>query len=230
MACLVRFPLFGRIALTLFLRTSVLPYFLASILPYFYASSMFGKRTRQVETEAELYDVAVRALMRRAHSVHEMKQKLERRSDNKLLVQVVMARLKENGQIDDALYAKQFARQRTEGRKQGKFRVARDLRARGVPDRHIEAALEEAGKETDEGAMVRRRIERKLRSYRGEIDEKKMASIYGSLLRAGFSADVVRRELKAKRVLVPAWWDGVGDAIQNGTASGEMGRYGSSVF
>jgi len=157
---------------------------------------MFGK-TRKLETEAELYDVAVRALMRRAHSVHEMKQKLERRSDNKLLVQVVMARLKENGQIDDALYAKQFARQRTQGRKQGKFRVARDLRARGVPDRHIATALEEAAKETDEGAMVRQRIERKLRSYRGEIDEKKMASIYSSLLRAGFSADVVRRELKA---------------------------------
>jgi len=34
--------------------------------------------------------------------------------------------------------------------------------------------------------MVRQRIERKLRAYRGEIDEKKMASIYGSLLRAGF--------------------------------------------
>ena len=157
---------------------------------------MFGK-PRQLETEAELYDVAVRALMRRAHSVHEMKQKLDRRSDNKLLVQVVMARLKENGQIDDARYAKQFARQRTESRKQGKFRVARDLRARGVPDRHIEAALKEAAKETDETAVVRQRIERKLRSYRGEIDEKKMASMYRSLLRAGFSADVVRRELKA---------------------------------
>ena len=157
---------------------------------------MFSKR-RQLENEEELYDVAVRALMRRAHSVHEMKQKLERRSDNKLLVQVVMARLKENGQIDDAKYAKQFARQRTEGRKQGKFRVARDLRARGVPDRHIEAALNETAEQNDEGAVVRARIERKLRSYRGEIDEKKMASIYGSLLRAGFSADVVRRELKA---------------------------------
>ncbi len=157
---------------------------------------MFEK-ARQLETVAELYDVAVRALMRRAHSGHEMKQKLERRSNNKLLVQLVMARLKENGQIDDARYAKQFARQRTAGRKQGKFRVARELRVRGVPDRHIESALEEAGKETDEGATVRQRIERKLRSYRGEIDEKKMASIYGSLLRAGFSADVVRRELKA---------------------------------
>ncbi len=156
---------------------------------------MFSK-PRQLETEAELYDVAVRALMRRAHSVHEMKQKLERRSDNKLLVQVVMARLKENGMIDDARYAKQFARQRTAVRKQGKFRISRDLRARGVPDRHIEAALEEAGKETDEGAMVRQRIERKLRSCRGEMDEKKMASMYRSLLRAGFSADVVRKELK----------------------------------
>jgi SOS response regulatory protein OraA/RecX len=57
--------------------------------------------------------------------------------------------------------------------------------------------MEETAKSTDEGAMVRQRIERKLRSYRGELDEKKMASIYGSLVRAGFSADVVRRELKA---------------------------------
>jgi regulatory protein len=157
---------------------------------------MFGK-PRPLETEEELYEVAVRALMRRAHSVHEMKRKLERRSDNKLLVQVVMARLKENGMIDDARYAKQFARQRTEGRKQGKFRISRDLRVRGVPDRHIEAALKETAEQNDERAMVRQRIERKLRSCRGEIDERKMASMYGSLLRAGFSADVVRRELKA---------------------------------
>jgi regulatory protein len=156
---------------------------------------MFG-RPRQLETEAELYDIALRALMRRAHSVHEMKKKLERHSENKLLVQLVMARLTESGLIDDARYAKQFARQRTESRKQGKFRVARDLRARGVPDRHIETALEQTAMTTDESAAVRQRIERKLRSYRGEIDEKKMASIYSSLLRAGFSADVVRRELK----------------------------------
>ena len=44
--------------------------------------------------------------------------------------------------------------------------------------------------------MVRQRIERKLKSYRGEIDDKKIASIYGSLLRAGFPSDVIRTELK----------------------------------
>jgi regulatory protein len=162
---------------------------------------MFPK-PRQLDTEAELYDVALRALMRRAHSVHEMKQKLERRSDNKLLVQVVMARLKENGQIDDARYAKQFARQRTESRKQGKFRIARDLRARGVPDRHIDSAVEAVSAETDEAALIRQRIERKLKFLLGakkgrEIGDKKIASLYRSLLRAGFSSDLIRRELRA---------------------------------
>jgi hypothetical protein len=44
--------------------------------------------------------------------------------------------------------------------------------------------------------MVRQRIERKLRSFRGQVDERKIAAIYGSLLRAGFPSDVIRKELK----------------------------------
>lgn len=157
---------------------------------------MFSK-PRQLETEDELYDAAIRALMRRAHSVAEMKKKLARRTDNELLIQVVMARLKESGQLDDSRYAKQFTHQRTEGRKQGKFRIARDLRTRGVSDIHISAALEESAQSHDESAMVRQRIQRKLRSLRGELDGRKLASLYSSLLRAGFSSDVIRRELKS---------------------------------
>ncbi len=161
-----------------------------------YASLVFS-RPRQVETETELYEAAVRALMRRAYSVYEMKQLLGRRTEDDALLRNVMDRLKRAKMIDDERFAKQFARQRTEIRRQGKFRIARDLRARGVPDRHIEAALADTAKETDESAIVRQRLERKLRSFRGEVTENKIASMYRSLLRAGFSADVVRRELKA---------------------------------
>jgi regulatory protein len=125
-----------------------------------------------------------------------MKQLLGRRTDDDKLLGTVMDRLKRAKMIDDERFAKQFARQRTEIRRQGKFRIARDLRARGVPDRHIDAALAESAKETDESAVVRQRLERKLRSFRGEITENKIASMYRSLLRAGFSANVVRRELK----------------------------------
>ena len=157
---------------------------------------MFSK-PRQLESETELYEAAVRALMRRAYSVYEMKQLLGRCTEDDNLLRTVMDRLKRAKMIDDERFAKQFARQRTEIRRQGKFRIARDLRARGVPDRHIEAALAESAKETDESAVVRQRLERKLRSFRGEVTENKIASMYRSLLRAGFSADIVRKELKA---------------------------------
>src|SRR5258708_29778831 len=126
---------------------------------------MFSRaRPRKLATEDELYDVALRALMRRAHSVHEMKQKLARRTENELLVRVVMARLKENGQLDDERYAQQFTRNRTQSRKQGKFRIARDLRARGVADNQIDAAIEDAAATTDTVAMVRKRHGGKMHS------------------------------------------------------------------
>ncbi len=116
---------------------------------------MFKPRT--IDSEPVLYDAAVKILMRRAHSVSEMKKALSH---------------------------------------QGKYRVARELRARGVPDQHIETAVEEAAANSDEAAMVRQRIDRKLRLFRGEIDDKKIASLYRTLLRAGFSSDTIRRELK----------------------------------
>jgi regulatory protein len=156
---------------------------------------MFGK-PRQLETEAQLYDAAIRTLMRRAHSVSEMHQALLRRCDDEKIVQAVIERLKRDKLIDDARYAKQFVRRGAEARKQGPFRIARELRARGVPDRHIETALQESAAETDPEVLVRQRLARKLRLFRGEMDRKKMASLYRSLLAAGFPADLIRRELR----------------------------------
>jgi len=174
----------------------------ASSLPLYFFTPfphllLVFSRPRKLDTEQDLYDYALRILMRRAHSVHEMKTKLLRRADSELLAQVVLARLKESGQLDDSRYARQFTRTHAEVRKQGKFRIARDLRARGVPDRHINDALTESAETNDEAAVVRQRIERKLRSFRGEISDKKFASIYRSLLAAGFPSDIIRRELKS---------------------------------
>jgi regulatory protein len=154
-------------------------------------------KPRQLDTESELYEAAQRALMRRPLSVSEMKKLLERRATSKLLAQGVLARLRENGMIDDSRYAKQFARQRTEIRRQGKFRITRDLRARGVPDSHIEAALAESADPEAERAAIRLRIQRKLKLTRGEVTDNKIASLYRSLLRAGFPSDSIRRELKS---------------------------------
>lgn len=152
---------------------------------------------RKLDTEEELYDYALKALMRRAHSVFEMRRALERRADDKAVVQRVLGRLKEHQYLDDARYALQFVRQRSVNRRQGRHRIARELRARGVPDRHIATALDEVLRDVDAAAQVRKRIERKLRNLRGPLDARKMASLYGTLLRAGFDSDIIRRELRA---------------------------------
>lgn len=160
---------------------------------------MFGK-VGQLETESELYDAAIKILMRHAHSVCEMDKALARRTTDKRLIQKVVERLKREGLLDDARYAEQFVRQRREIRRQGHYRIARELRARGVPDHHIEAALENARDQTAECAAIRHRIERKLKLWQGsgaKIDDKKIGSLYRSLVRAGFPAEAVRGELKS---------------------------------
>ena len=152
---------------------------------------------RKLATEEQLYAAALRALARRAHSVYEMRQTLERRAADERIARRVLQRLKNEKLLDDARYARQFTRYRVESRRQGRFRIARDLRTRGVPDRHIQAALDELLRETDEAALVRQRLQRRLKTLRGPLDARRLASLYRSLLRAGFSSEAIRAELRA---------------------------------
>ena len=152
---------------------------------------------RKLSSEEELYAAAVRGLARRSYSVHEMRAYLERRAEDKDTVKEILDRLKRLNYLDDARYARQFVRLRAEVRKQGAFRITRDLRARGVPDRHIEAAIAERSAESNENEVVRAKLQRRIKLLRGPLDERRVASLYRSLLRAGFSADTIRRELNA---------------------------------
>ena len=152
---------------------------------------------RKFETEEELYAAALRALMRRAHSIHEMRDYLTRRADDADLVSRVVSKLRERAYLDDARYALDYARTHAQSRRQGRFRIARELRSRGVPDRYIEAAVDAVFAETDESSLIRARLKRRLAHVRGPLDQRKIASLYASLLRAGFSTDIIRTEIRA---------------------------------
>jgi regulatory protein len=176
------------------------PLALASQAPPNYRANVFSRTKTKLVTETQIYTSAIRALSRRAHSVFEMRKYLEERSEDKEVAKTVLSRLRENRYLDDARYALEFARSRAKYRRQGRFRIARELRTRGVQDAHIESALDAVFAETDEAALVRTRIKRKLAQVRGPMDERKTASLYRGLLRAGFSSEVIRSELKAARI------------------------------
>jgi len=128
-----------------------------------------------------------------------MRGYLERRAAEPASARRVLARLRQEKLLDDARYALDFARHRARARRQGRYRITRELRARGVADPNIEAALEQVFTETDEAIMVRTAIERRLRTLRGPFDPRKAASLYRALLRSGFDADLIRRELHSAR-------------------------------
>jgi regulatory protein len=153
------------------------------------------RSTVKLTTEQALYEAALGALTRRAHSVFEMRAYLERRAADPDAARSVLTRLRERRLLDDARYALEFSRTRARIRGQGRFRIARELRVRGVSDQQIEAAIAETFADTDEAALVRKAIERKARSLRGPLDARRAASLYRSLLRSGFDASIIRREL-----------------------------------
>lgn len=152
---------------------------------------------RKLDTEELLYAAALRALMRRSYSIHQMMEHLERRAAEAAMVRPIIERLKQRQYLDDARYAREFARSHAQLRRQGRFRITRELRSRGVADRFIEAAIEEAFAETNESALLRVRLKRRLSRMGGELDQRKLASLYRNLMAAGFSGDLIRSELRA---------------------------------
>jgi len=151
--------------------------------------------SRKLSTNTQLYMSAQRALMRRAFSIHEMKQHLERRAEEKDLVPPVIARLRELNYLNDEKFAFDYAAQHAKLRRQGRFRITRELRQRGVPDRYIDDALAKVFADTDESALLRTRVERRVARLRGApLDQKKTASIYRSLLAAGFNPNAPVRD------------------------------------
>lgn len=153
-------------------------------------------RASKLLSEPELYAAALRALTRRAHSVHEMRAYLDPRALEPEAVPRVMARLREQRYLDDARYALDFARRHSQFRRQGRYRIARELRARGLSDVLIEAALDAVLPKESEAGLLRARIARQTARRRGEWGQRELASLYRSLLRAGFSTEAIRSELR----------------------------------
>jgi regulatory protein len=151
--------------------------------------------TKPTADERTLYEAAVRALARRARSVNEVRRLLERRKAAKQDVEAVLKRLRDNGYLDDARFARSFAAFRIESEGFGSRRVRRDLAARRVHPELIEKAVAGAYEDVDERKLLRDYLRRKLRLTKPPEKPSAVASLYRRLLRAGFASDTIVKEL-----------------------------------
>ncbi|MFQ5696629.1 MAG: regulatory protein RecX, partial [Terriglobia bacterium] len=150
----------------------------------------------------------MRALNRRAHSVTELRRKLAERALVAADVEPLLARLTAQGWLDDRRFASGFAHYAVSNRRWGRYRIAHELRRRGLAQEWIAAALAEVfPSEENERALVRKRLDRRLRGKRPPYPQRLLRSLYAGLLRAGFSTTIVRDELfRRARETVPEDW------------------------
>jgi regulatory protein len=147
----------------------------------------------------QLKNYAVRALGDRAHSAGELRQKLSRRAASPEDIDVVLAKLREIGYLNDQRFAENFASARLENQGFGKMRVLRELRQRRVAPQMAEQVTEKTFEETNETDLIEAFLKRK---YRGKDlgtflkEEKNLASAFRRLRYAGFSSSESIRVLK----------------------------------
>ena len=140
------------------------------------------------------------SLSRHAQSTSELRRKLEQRAREPTSVEPVLNRLTAAGLLDDRRFALQSASYRAGARRLGRYRIARELRRKAVPEEFIAAALAEVfPTDRDEAILVRARLERRLRRSPHPYPKKVLESAYRSLLRAGFSSAIILHELRSRQ-------------------------------
>ena len=153
---------------------------------------------RKFFDEASLYEYAVGALSRKMRTVAELKRLLRPRAEQELLVDVVIARLKEQKYLNDSQYAATYSTYRQANEKFGKRRVITDLKVKGVHPDVIEKAVNQAYSGINEEKLARQYLERK--RLRKPANDRETARVFRALLRAGFTSATIFKILKKWQV------------------------------
>jgi regulatory protein len=156
------------------------------------------KRARKTYDGESLYEYAVGALARQMRTVAEIKRLMRNRvkdqEHGELLVEMVVARLKEQKYLNDTSYAENYSRFRKENEKFGRLRVIQDLKIKGVHGDIIEKVVSAAYGDVNEEQLAREFLQRK-RMVK-PVGQKQAARVFRAMMRAGFSSRVIFRILK----------------------------------
>ncbi len=145
-----------------------------------------------------LFQWALKALSRKSFSTREIEAKLLARADDSSEVDSVLHRLAACGYLDDRKFIESFTAARLRRGPYSRSRLQRELAARGLPAELVNEVLETMVSPEDELAHLSRSLERKLQTWSGPMDEKKLARLYNFLLGQGFFQEAVRQEFRKR--------------------------------
>ena len=144
---------------------------------------------------------ALRMLARRPVTVHEVQRRLSDRGHDEEAIRCVVERLLERSYLNDLELSIQFICTRAARLGQGRQRLLRELRQRGVEAAVAERAWELAlsQEQLDPAETLRRRARKEIDRRGGALDLRGYQRVYNVLLRAGFEPRSVSNELAPHR-------------------------------
>lgn len=137
-----------------------------------------------------LMEYALRALSRRAHTIHEMREKLKKRPHHaKELEDQVVDRLIELNLLNDEAYIKRYIESATTLRLQGHFKVKQKLFIKGIPFEMTQQIWKEM--KIPELEVAKKALKKVEKRFQKEPAAKRFNKRARFLASRGFSPDIV---------------------------------------
>jgi regulatory protein len=145
----------------------------------------------------DAYLVALTLLSARELSEMQLRARLRKRELPEADIDAAVSRLKEDRTLNDRRVALAIARMESAIKHRGRSRVLQKVRQAGINNDTAEDAVREVFDEVDEGALLDRALERRLRGKEPrELDEKGRARVVRGLAAQGFSLDAIFKRLR----------------------------------
>jgi len=138
-------------------------------------------------------------LARRELSEAQVRQRLARRSHDSDQIDDAVARLKQEGAIDDRRVADAIARSETSLRKRGPRRVKRKIQSAGISSSVAKHAIDETFDAIDADALLDAALGKRLRHGKMISDDREFNRLYRYLIGQGFEPDRVLARLRRAR-------------------------------
>ena len=150
-----------------------------------------------MEEGRNAFTTALTLLSARELSEAQLRTRLLRRKLDPADVDAALARLKEDGTLNDRRVARAIARMESEIKHRGRTRVIQKIRQAGIDGDTAEDAVREVFEDVDEHALLEQAMERRLRGKsRRDLDEKQRARIVRALMAQGFRLENILKRLK----------------------------------
>ena len=145
-------------------------------------------------TQRSTYDRALDLLAFRARSVEELRRKLVQKGEDAGEIARVIDRLRDQNLLDDADFARQFARTRFLAASASRFRIVQELGRKGVARAIAEQAVGDVQEAdgVDPAVAIQRVAEKKWRLLAKLDAFTRRRRLYAFLARRGFNPDEIK--------------------------------------